>query len=335
MGFPYTQGLASRAHVRQITLVLGTCLLAGWIIGGNMRAAGEPAPNPTPTFKQYCFTCHGNGAAMGGISLEQLTAKVSVGHDFQAWEKVAAALESGRMPPKGMPQPSDTDRQHAAAWIRAEMEAFARKNAGDPGRVTVRRLTSGEYDYAVQDLTGYNLEVGVDATSDSVGGEGFSNFGDVQFMQDANLERYLEAAKLVADHAVIGAGPVEFYSDPGKTGLELSAVHRIQEIYHANGFRTVSGEGGRPFGLEKYGKAFYVAWRYRHRKALGEPQTTDDRLARKRGGRHARFRRAHLQGDEHARLGVSFVGSGGPVEATPGPGRPECRGNTRHGTKSL
>ena len=30
------------------------------------------------------------------------------------------------------------------------------------------------------------------------------NFGDVQFMQDANLERYLETAKLVADHAVIG-----------------------------------------------------------------------------------------------------------------------------------
>ncbi len=294
MGFPYTRGLASRAHVRQITLLLSTLLLGAWIIGGNMRAAGEPAPNPTPTFKQYCFTCHGNGAAMGGISLDKLTAKASVGQDFQAWEKVVAALESGRMPPKGMPQPSDADRHHAAAWIRAEMEAFAKKNAGDPGRVTVRRLTSGEYAYAVEDLTGYNLEVGVDATSDSVGGEGFSNFGDVQFMQDANLERYLEAAKLVADHAVIGAGPVEFYSDPGKTGLELSAVHRIQEIYHANGFRTVSGEGGRPFGLERYGKAFYAAWRFRHRKALGLPETTTIASLANQEAVTPAFARAHL-----------------------------------------
>ena len=75
-----------------------------------------------------------------------------------------------------------------------------------------------------------------------------------------SVERYLEAAKLVADHAVIGAGPLEFFADTGKTGLELSALSRIDELYASKGFRVVSGEGGRPFGLERYGKAFYVAW---------------------------------------------------------------------------
>ena len=56
------------------------------------------------------------------------------------------------------------------------------------------------------------------------------------------VERYLEAAKLVADHAVIGAGPLGFYTDPGKTGLELSALNRIENLYQAHGFRVVSGE---------------------------------------------------------------------------------------------
>ena len=125
--------------------------------------------------------------------------------------------------------------------------------------------------------------MGIDTSSDSVGGEGFANFGDVQFVHDESIERYLEAAKLVADHAVIGAGPLEFYSDPGRTGLELSALNRINELYATKGFRVVSGEGGRPFGLERYGKAFYVSWYYKNRVALGDPSATIRGLAAKEG----------------------------------------------------
>src|SRR5258708_1993643 len=58
---------------------------------------------------------------------------------------------------------------------------------------------------------------------------------------------------------------------------------RIKSIYTANGFRTVSGEGGFPFGLEKYGKVFFVAWRYKHRAALGEPADTLKDLAVREG----------------------------------------------------
>ena len=134
-------------------------------------------------------------------------------------------LETGMMPPlEATEQPTDAERKATAAWIRASVKAYEAAHAGEPGRVTVRRLTSAEYAYAVRDLTGIDVKVGIDASSDSVGGEGFANFGDVQFVQDESIERYLEAAKLVADHAVIGSGPLEFYADPGKTGLELSAL---------------------------------------------------------------------------------------------------------------
>src|SRR6266540_1225127 len=100
-----------------------------------------------------------------------------------------------------------------------------------------------------------------------------------KFMPQANLERYLAAAKIVANHAVIGAGPLEFFWSPGKSGFELSAITRIRDIYAANGFRTVSGEGGRPFGLERYGKALFVAWQYKHRAALGRANATLPALA--------------------------------------------------------
>ena len=51
----------------------------------------------------------------------------------------------------------------------------------------------------------------------------------------------------------------------------------------SRGFRVVSGEGGRPFGFDRYAKAFYVAWHYKHRAALGEPTATLRDLAAKEG----------------------------------------------------
>ncbi|MES1168682.1 MAG: DUF1587 domain-containing protein, partial [Oleiharenicola lentus] len=167
--------------------------------------------------------------------------------------------------------------------MRNALKTYETVHAGEPGRVTVRRLTSGEYAYAVRDLTGVDLGIGLDASSDSVGGEGFTNFGDVQFVQDTTIERFLEAAKAVADHAVIGAGPLQFYSDAGRTGAELSALNRIDELYASKGFRVVSGEGGRPFGLERYGKAFFVSWYYQNRQALGRPKVTLRELAAEEG----------------------------------------------------
>lgn len=242
-----------------------------------------PAAAPAAIFKEYCAACHSGTAAKAGVNIEQLLAQPasaeSIGLRFQQWEKIALVLEQQTMPPKALPQPSATERTQALTWIRGALSAYAKKHDGDPGPVTVRRLTSGEYAYAIKDLTGLDLNVGIDSSGDAVGGEGFTNFGDVQFMQDANLERYLNAAKQVAAHAVIGAGPLEFFNDPGKTGFEFSAVARIREIHAANGIRTVSGEGGRPFGLEKYGKALFVAWQYKHRAALGEANATLGTLA--------------------------------------------------------
>jgi hypothetical protein len=233
----------------------------------------------------------------------------AVAERADTWVGIARMLETQQMPPEDADRfPSDAERASAASWIRASLASYEAAHGGEPGRVTVRRLTSAEYAYAIRDLTGVDVKVGVDASSDSVGGEGFANFGDVQSVQDATVERYLEAARQVADHAVIGSGPLAFYADPGKTGLELSALNRLQELYASRGFRVVSGEGGRPFGFDRYSKAFYVAWHYRHRKALGDPAATLHGLAAKEGitGRFA----------EHVWDAVNRAGPGFPSRLT-------------------
>lgn len=234
-------------------------------------AAAPPAVHPV--VQKYCIGCHQKNAS-GGINLQQMSAQTSVVENFQHWEKVASAIEDRHMPPAQMPQPTDEQRAALVKSIRLRLDEAARKHAGDPGKVTVRRLTSGEYEYTVRDLTGLDFEVDKDFSDDSVGGEGFTNFGDVQFMQDANLERYLSAARRVASHAVIGSGPLQFFADPGKSGFELSAIARIQKIYRENGFRSASGEGGKAFGLDRYSQAILACWQYQQRQRLSQPNLT-------------------------------------------------------------
>ena len=254
---------------------------------GQAPGSGTRGRLTTPeTFKTYCFECHGGEKHRGDVSIERLiqqSAESSVGDHWDLWDKVAEMIETKEMPPEDKAErfPTDAERAATVTWIRAALTAYEAAHGGEPGHVTVRRLTSAEYAYAIRDLTGIDIKVGVDATSDSVGGEGFTNFGDVQFVEDTSVERYLEAAKQVADHAIVGAGPLDFFADAGKTGLELSALSRINDLYAAKGFRVVSGEGGRPFGLERYGKALFVAWYYKHRVALGDPTATLRGLAAK------------------------------------------------------
>ena len=189
-----------------------------------LSAQGSPPPAPPPsaspapatavpqTFSRYCLDCHSTAKRKGGLDLESLLQKATlegVGEGWEDWEQIAEAVETGVMPPDDAKEmPSDEEREASAAWVRETLASYETRYAGQPGPVTVRRLTSAEYKYAIEDLTGINVKVGIDASSDSVGGEGFANFGDVQFVQDATIERDLEAARAVADHAIIGAGPL-------------------------------------------------------------------------------------------------------------------------------
>lgn len=228
--------------------------------------------------------CHGEKKTKGDLNLEEILRGGSVADNFKTWERVIDMLEFEDMPPpEEDDQPSQAERSNLIATISGTLEDYIQQNAGDPGKIALRRLTSAEYAYTIEDLTGLDLDLEKSFVGEAVGGEGFSNVGEVQFMQDSSLERYLEVAKTVASHAIIGAGPLAFYQDPGKTGQEFSAINRIRDIYQNHGFRTGAGEGANAYGTDLYEKAFYAAWQYRYREELGESEFTLSGLAAEEG----------------------------------------------------
>jgi hypothetical protein len=218
-----------------------------------------------PLLEEYCFACHSDEKTKGDVNLQRLLDGESIAEHFKTWELVIDMLEFEDMPPEEEPQPSADQRAQVIESLGEIIEKTVHLNAGDPGPVTLRRLTSAEYAYTIKDLTGLDLDLEKSFVGEAVGGEGFSNVGEVQFVQDAILERYLEAAKKVASHAIVGSGPLVFYQDPGKTGQEISAINRIKRLYRQHGFRTGAGEGAKAYGLEQYEKAFFAAWRFKHR----------------------------------------------------------------------
>lgn len=230
----------------------------------------------------FCIDCHSGADAEAKIDLEAMLEE-PIAAKFGDWRKVQRVLSDRTMPPADSEQPSASRHSEAKDTVDSMVQGAINKSASDPGPHLLRRLTNAEYEYCIEDLTGIKFDLQGVLLSDNVGGSGFTNSSSAQFMNEATLERYLEAAKLIAEHAMIGAGSVYFYQDPGLTGLELSAIQRIQKIYQAYGFRASAGEGAKPFGLERYASAFQVAWQYRYREQLDLSEVTLEELAEASG----------------------------------------------------
>ena len=124
----------------------------------------------------------------------------NISEGAELWEKVLGKLRAGAMPPAGMPRPDKPTADALVAWLETELarKATAKPN---PGRPAIQRLNRAEYTNAIRDL----LEVDIDGASllpaDDVS-YGFDNIGDVLSVSTMLMERYLSAARKVAQLAI-------------------------------------------------------------------------------------------------------------------------------------
>jgi hypothetical protein len=161
-----------------------------------------------PLLKKYCYECHGPGDIEDTkLDLQRFHSTDMVHREPERWAKVLERLESKEMPPEDAPILPDLSRQILKKWAKSAVKDGRKKLAGDPGRVTLRRLNKAEYNYTVQDLFGVSMSPADEFPDDDVG-YGFDTVGDVLSIPPLLIERYLDAAEKVAAAAIRDFQPV-------------------------------------------------------------------------------------------------------------------------------
>jgi hypothetical protein len=223
--------------------------------------------NVRPFLKSYCVGCHGGATPAAQFDLRPYSTVAAVIQDYPRWNLVLEKLTAKEMPPKQAPQPPADVRQEVIDWVRAERTNEARKNAGDPGPVMVRRLSNAEYNNTIRDLTGVDMRPTREFPVDPANTAGFDNSGESLTMSPALLNKYLQAAREVGDHMVLTPDGFDFAPHPMlvETDREKYAIQRIVGFYER-----------QPTDFADY---FQAAWRFKYRAALGKPGATLDSVA--------------------------------------------------------
>ena len=199
-----------------------------------------------PLAKRYCLTCHSTAQQEGELDLERF-AKVQ---DFRpatgVWLKVAENLDNGEMPPKDARQPSAQERRQLRDFVQRFLDAEALASAGDPGPVVLRRLSNAEYTYTIRDLTGVPLSPAKEFPVDSAAGEGFTNTGNALVMSPALLTKYFDAAKGIANHAVLLPDGFRWSDSTTSSDWTNELLTRIREFYG----RYSASQGGSQVNLQ-------------------------------------------------------------------------------------
>ena len=158
-----------------------------------------------PLLLKTCGDCHGKEPTDNDLDLTSFGSAQAILAKPKLLGEVAERLRLGDMPPKDAPQPTQAEREQLLGWITAALDAEAAARAGDPGPVTLRRLSNSEYDNAIRDLTGVDLRPtrAREFPVDSVGGEGFANVGDAMPVTPELIERYHQTARDVAARVVL------------------------------------------------------------------------------------------------------------------------------------
>lgn len=142
--------------------------------------------------RKNCLGCHNARVKSAGLSLEA-PGEVE-------WEKALRRLRSRTMPPLGVPRPEESAYQSAVASLEAKLDAAAQANP-KPGRgPTFRRLSRTEYQNAIRDLLGVDVDVRNLLPSDEAS-HGFDNV-TVADLSPTLLERYLAAARKISRLAI-------------------------------------------------------------------------------------------------------------------------------------
>jgi len=148
---------------------------------------------------QYCATCHSERGKAGGLTLAGFDG-ASIDRRPDVAEKMIRKLRTGMMPPPSARRPDAPTIAQFVEALESKMDAAAAANP-NPGWRPFQRLNRAEYQRAVRDLLGIDVDVTAYLPPDTIS-KGFDNVADVQSFSPTLMESYLRAASQISRLAV-------------------------------------------------------------------------------------------------------------------------------------
>ena len=187
-------------HASVVTLLLGVGVTLV-VLGAHRAAAPVLQAEADPQevreiLDAYCVRCHQETRRSGDFTLEALDVE-NPAADPEAWERAIRKLRARTMPPGGVSRPDEAEYEAAATWLETEIDREWRADP-NPGRVgAVHRLNRLEYNNAVRDVLGLDVDVTSLLPGDETADGSFDNFADVLSISTAHMQRYMSVARQV------------------------------------------------------------------------------------------------------------------------------------------
>ena len=177
-----------------------TLLILAAILGSaNTASSAEPLES---FLSKHCIRCHGPQKEEGDIRFDRLSRDFKAGIDTHHWAEALDKINSGAMPPKDEPQPTQTEIADFVTNLDTRIkEGRAARMAARPA-VAHYRLSRQEYQNTVYDLLGvrYDPTKPGELNEDTLW-HGFERIGSELSLSPSHIDRFYRAAELVLDRA--------------------------------------------------------------------------------------------------------------------------------------
>jgi len=240
--------------------------------------------------RTYCSECHTADLAEADIQLNLFDSTDAIRERTDLAKKTLDTLQWNQMPPADSPQLSDSDRQALVSFLSRILNEEAIRYSGDPGPIVLRRLNNAEYTNTIRDLTGIeSLSPAKEFPLDGAAGEGFTNAGNALSMTPNMFTKYLDAARDLAQHAVLLPDGIRFSPSISRRDWTEETLAEIRSLYAKHSAKTGAtqvnlqgvvfdtNDGGRlPF-------AVYLRAIHEERSRLEGGHKSMEQIARERG----------------------------------------------------
>ena len=154
----------------------------------------------------YCVTCHNQKAKTANITFDTMDLS-QVGKDAAVWERAIRKLRGGMMPPIGMPKPSPAAVNSFVTFLETSLDQAALASP-NPGTVSLHRLNRAEYQNAMKDVLGVDVDAAALLPRDDIS-NGLDNIANVLKVSPSFLDQYIAAAREVSRLAISYPPPTE------------------------------------------------------------------------------------------------------------------------------